>query len=211
MLQMLSSQAPFLVDTNVHAAIRAIQGTTEEQADVEAILTTLQLNKTDEVRDMLEYFMVDRYDVGDAVALIRPQEAVQALIAFLEDLKNQEKQKLQESAEAGDQGQSNNTSNSRGATTEKKKAEERLVAEVNYWKRLAECIPVEHLQIWDALEKGLEEYLSQLRQRKSLIESTDTLRVQNQELRELLQEYTRSQINHELRAPPQLIMQNTHV
>ncbi|CCW63224.1 unnamed protein product [Phytomonas sp. EM1] len=212
MLQMLRSQAPFLVDANVHAAIQAVQGTTEEQADVEAILTTLKLSKTDEVQDMLEFFMVDRYDAGDAVALISPQEAVHALIAFLEERKNREKLECQDDAEGGGaQGQGKNTPDSRRIAADKKKAEERHMAEVDYWKKLAECVPAEHLQIWDALEKGLEQYLSQLRQRKALIESTDTLRVQNQELKDLLQEYMRSNINYELCAPPQLIMQNGHV
>eukprot|EP01009_Symbiontida_sp_KSa7_P007159 NODE_3813_length_377_cov_324.631098_g3242_i0.p1 GENE.NODE_3813_length_377_cov_324.631098_g3242_i0~~NODE_3813_length_377_cov_324.631098_g3242_i0.p1 ORF type:complete len:68 (-),score=8.66 NODE_3813_length_377_cov_324.631098_g3242_i0:142-345(-) len=56
----------------------------------------------------------------------------------------------------------------------------------------------------DALEKGLEKYQLQLQERTRLIDETDSIRHQNDELRALLNQYMQSKINEELLAPPHL-------
>jgi dynein regulatry complex protein 1 len=187
----LKSQAPFLVDANVREAIRAVEGTTEEQADVEGILATLHLNKTSDVEDMLEYFLVEHED--ETVALINPQEALKALKAYLSDRQLAE-------AKAKENKGSSPTQSTAKASPEKRQRD----AEKAYWRNMAETVPKDHLQVWEALEDGLSQYLAQLQQRKQLITDTDTLRAQNEELRDLIRQYMHSDINYELHAPPRL-------
>lgn len=193
----LKSQAPFLVDANVHEAIRGVEGTTEEQAGVEGILTTLRLQKTSDVENMLEYFLVENED--ETVALINPQEALKALKAYLADRAAAESKAKQSTGKSLTQ--------TAAATTSP--AVRQREAEKEYWRNMAATVSKEHLQVWEALEDGLSQYLAQLQQRKQLIGETDTLRAQNSELRELIQQYMHSDINYELHAPPRLFAQTT--
>ncbi|KPI89358.1 hypothetical protein ABL78_1484 [Leptomonas seymouri] len=187
----LNSQASFLVDANVREAIREVEGTSEEQANIEGILTTLQLNKTSDVDDMLEYFLVEHED--ETVALINPQEALKALKAFLSD---------RAAAETKAKGMTGSAMTQSLAKTSPE--ERQREAEKEYWRNMAATVSKDHLQVWDALEDGLSQYLAQLQQRKQLISETDTLRAQNEELRGLLQQYVKSDINYHLHVPPRL-------
>lgn len=194
MLQILRSQAPFLVDENIRAAIQQVKGATAEQADMEGLLTTLNIQKSDDVRDMLEYFMVD--DDRGTHALINPQEFIRALNAFLE----QRNAKQAREKDASMQQKEHSKKTTRKEEDEQHRTEERV-----YWTRLAQSVPQEHIHVWGALEKGLEEYLAQLQQRRSLIATTDAMRARNEELKGLLSQYVQSNINYQLCSAPRLM------
>ncbi|XQJ32142.1 Sperm tail/Sperm tail C-terminal domain containing protein, putative [Leishmania guyanensis] len=195
LFSILKSQARFLVDSNVHDAIQSLQGTTQEQADVEGILTTLRLNRTSDVEDMLEYFVVENED--ETVALVNPQEALKALQAYLTHRAAEEAKAM---ATKGAEVKS-------AAASETQTAEKRRAAEREYWRNMAETVPKDHLQVWETLEDGLSQYLAQLQHRKQLISDTDTIRAQNKELKGLIRQYMDSSINYELYAPPRLVTQ----
>lgn len=195
LFHILQNQAPFLVDDNVRDAIKVIEGTTEEQASVEGILTTLKIHKNAEVSDLLEYFMVENED--ETLALINPQEAIRALNTFLEErtAKNAKEKEKEAKTET------------KTKESAKEKAMKRFkLAEKNYWKQLTQCVPKEHLHLWEALETGLERYLAQLQARRGLVNTTDAIRSQNDELKGLLRQYMHSGINYELYAPPDLAL-----
>ncbi|KAG5464513.1 hypothetical protein LSCM1_00703 [Leishmania martiniquensis] len=198
LFSILKSQAKFLVDDTVRDAIRSVQGTTQEQADVEGILTTLGLNRTSDVEDMLQYFVVENED--ETVALINPQEALKALQAFL----------LQRAAEEAKELAARGATAKQTTASEIRAAEKRRAAEKEYWRNMAETVPKDHLQVWEELEDALSQHLAQLQQRKKLISDTDTLRAQNNELRDLIRQYMQCPINYELYAPPRLLTQATH-
>ncbi|ORC85542.1 coiled-coil domain protein [Trypanosoma theileri] len=196
LLEILHKQAPFIEDENVRTAIQQVQGTSEERAVVESILSTLQIRKNEEMEDMMEFFTVG---IGeDATALIRPQEAVRALSTFLTE--RQRKLQLQRETQI-------RSAEKNKQIAKIKQEERRRTAEKEYWARMADSVPKEHQRVWGALEKGLERYISQLQQRSSLIEQTDALRAQNAELRELLAQYMQSDVNYQLYIQPQLLLQ----
>ncbi|KAG5489832.1 hypothetical protein GH5_00715 [Leishmania sp. Ghana 2012 LV757] len=198
LFSILRSQAKFLVDDNVRDAIQSIQGTTQEQADVEGILTTLGLNRTIDVEDMLQYFVVENED--ETIALINPQEALKALQAFL----------IHRAAEEAKEMATRGATEKQTTAGEIQAAEKRRAAEREYWRNMAETVPKEHLQVWEELEDALSQYLAQLQQRKQLISETDTMRAQNNELRDLIRQYMQRPINYELYAPPRLLTQVAH-
>ena len=78
--------------------------------------------------------------------------------------------------------------------------------EHEFWRRMAQVIPERNYRIWHAFEKGLEKYIVLLQDRSKLIEETDTIRHQNDELRSLLNQYMSAKINEELFSPPQLMV-----
>lgn len=200
LLALLRKQVPFILDDNVYTAIQQVQDVSEERVVVESILATLQIRKNKEMEDMMEYFMVEKEgDEEKTTALIRPQEAVRALSAFLSERQRQQKRE--------EEGQRQSLQKNK-ELVRMKLEERRRVAEREYWTRMAESVPKNHLRVWGALETGLERYIAQLQQRKALIEGTDSLRAQNTELRGLLAHYLESDVNFELYMPPQLVLQS---
>lgn len=80
--------------------------------------------------------------------------------------------------------------------------------ERDYWKRLQNVIPDTSFRVWKSLENAQSSYGKLLNDREKLIEETEMIRMQNNELRELLKQYlTNQKINEELFVPPRFDVQ----
>lgn len=192
MLQVLYTQAPFLVEERAKEALQNLEQMEGTEAKLDAILSALGIVRSEQVDELLEYFTVEADEEG-AMTQINPQDAVQALYTYLDERKGKavarmELSKAQQTA----------------ATAQTRRQEERRRTEREYWRRMAAVIPEGHERVWRSLEKGLEGYLGQLQQRSNLIDETDRIRKQNEELRALLNQYLGSRVNDELFSPPQL-------
>ena len=192
MLQVLYSQVPFLVEEKTRQAIAGMEATEAEAYQVEAILSALNIKKTEELNNLLDFFLSESED--GTTALINPQEAVQSLQRFLDERRAKQ-------AENKDSAKEDTTT--AGNATRKQEAEKRR-AEKLFWERMSKVIPDDHFRVWKSLEGGLNQYLAQLQKRQNLIEKTDQIRKHNDELRGLLNQYLGSRLNDELYAPPQL-------
>lgn len=67
--------------------------------------------------------------------------------------------------------------------------------DATYWGRYNGLVSENREQVWDALIAGLEKYNETLVARNNLLTETDALRVQNAELRHLLQQYVSSKVS----------------
>jgi len=74
-----------------------------------------------------------------------------------------------------------------------------------YWEKLTHVLPDHTFRVWQVLDKSLSKYYELLLDRQKLIEETGDLHNQNEELKNLLDQYF--QINHELIIPPTKMMQ----
>jgi dynein regulatry complex protein 1 len=83
----------------------------------------------------------------------------------------------------------------------------RREVERQYWQRLKEALPEERCRLWKALERAMEKYSSVLKDREGLLTETSSLRGQNDELRQLLEQYMTAKVNEELYVPPILTQQ----
>jgi len=83
---------------------------------------------------------------------------------------------------------------------EKDAKEEKIV-----WEKLIQVLPDHTFRIWGVLDKSLSKYHDLLLDRQKLIEQTGELHNQNEELKNLLNQYF--QINHELIIPPTKMIQ----
>lgn len=254
MLQLCYSQLRFCLDDRIRMVIDELGDSEEaEHVKVEAVLEALGIDKTQEVQNMLEYFVVqpEEHDDGTidepSAAMIDPQEALRVLYTYLSDRKEKEAAAQREAAENGGDSAaaskgdsfkksgngvvppldlkngSPNGSPSRSLATgnstaggatlngtsaaaieaRREEVKQRL-RERNFWSKMANVISPEHLRVWNSVEKGLNKYLQQLQLRQKMIEETDGIRRQNDELRGLLNQYLSSSLNDELFAPPQL-------
>ncbi|KAJ8355578.1 hypothetical protein SKAU_G00183720 [Synaphobranchus kaupii] len=76
-----------------------------------------------------------------------------------------------------------------------------------FWESAANIIPEAKLKLWDTLETALEKYHTVLNERAQLLEDTQHLKVQNEEMRLLLHKHCNSKINSELLLPPSKMIQ----
>jgi dynein regulatory complex protein 1 len=196
MLQVVYKQAPFLVDEKTRQAIKQMDPEEADTYQIEAVLSVLNIKKTEEVNNMLDYFLTEADD--GTTALINPQEAVQALQRFLDDRRKHQAAKADSTGKDVGETAISATGRTKSAELEKRR-NERL-----FWERMANVVPEDHLRVWIALEHGLDQYLEQLQKRQAMIDKTDAIRKQNDELRALLNQYLGSRLNEELFAPPQI-------
>ncbi|KAL0213437.1 hypothetical protein RCL1_007063 [Eukaryota sp. TZLM3-RCL] len=92
-------------------------------------------------------------------------------------------------------------SDSHSITSDRKKQ-----SNIPNFNRIAESLPSNHVKLWKSLGNGLVQYKQVLTERLELLDRTDDLRSQNQELKQLVNNYLRSKINEELIVPPRNVL-----
>jgi len=90
-------------------------------------------------------------------------------------------------------------------TVERERKEVDLYEEKVLWEKLTHVLPDHTFRIWGVLDKSLSKYHDLLLERQKVIEQTGDLHNQNEELKNLLNQYF--QINHELIIPPTKMIQ----
>eukprot|EP00906_Rhabdomonas_costata_P036219 RCo050845 len=208
MLDMLVSQCGFLIEEKVLKAIELFSAPEQKPKKIESILKALSVESRADINRMVQFFVRGKdantpppddqvsspgtpaSALGAEAELIDPQDVVLALRHFI-DFQNKNAS-LQTSKK------------NQMLSLEERVRERRRRAEREFWRRMSSVIPEGSFRLWCALEKGLEKYIVLLQDRGKLIDETDAVRRQNDELRALLNQYMGSKINHELFSPPQL-------
>lgn len=205
-LQLLSNNAGFLVEDKVIQAIKRLEK--EEEGNllrVDSILRALGIETPEEMDKLLNYFIkevkkideVEQFDTSSLtyselesgaviyvsesnqlVKLVSPQNVVKILKQFIED--QQRTASLQSSVKQRTEKVMN---------AEERRKDRKRKEEQEFWKRMANCIPEVKFRTWGALEQGLEKYTQALMERAKLIDETEMIRMQNAELKDLLQQY----------------------
>ena len=186
MLEILKQECTFLVEDNVRKTIKML-GEDDPRIDnlkLESIWKALGVTSKGDIMRLLQHFTTDGEES------ITAQDCISALSAYVEQ---QNRNATLASSKKHQQ-----------ANLEERARQKRRSEEREFWVRMSKVIPDSHYRIWDALEDGLEKYLKQLQSRAKLIDETDAIRQQNDELRALLNTYMQSKINDELFHPPQL-------
>jgi dynein regulatory complex protein 1 len=194
MLEMLCSQCSFLVEERVKKVVEKLEQEDRMPKKIESILKALSVESQGDINKMLAFFQrsLDNEDHTTTIDLIDPQDAIVALRNFIEyQTKNASLQ---------------TSKKNQMLSLEERLKDKRRREEHEFWRRMAQVIPERNYRIWHAFEKGLEKYIVLLQDRSKLIEETDTIRHQNDELRSLLNQYMSAKINEELFSPPQLMV-----
>jgi dynein regulatory complex protein 1 len=197
MLQIIYSQVPFLVEEKARRVIDDLEGQDSHTLKVESVLAALDIKQTSDVQQMLDFFVVPTED-GES-AMINPQEVVRALQRFLQDRKAKKEASALKLDLAHVETQQQQERESKKEAETVRRSHERA-----FWKRMSDVVPDSHLRLWTGVERAMGKYLRQLQKRQKLIDETDGIRKQNDELRTLLNQYLGSRLNEELFSPPQL-------
>jgi len=121
-----------------------------------------------------------------------PDAVIDALTKFMEERQGQR--------------ESDNYSPGKASNkVERERKEKDAKEEKVLWEKLTYVLPDHTFRIWKVLDKSLSKYHDLLLERQKLIEQTGDIHNQNEELKNLLNQYF--QINHELIIPPTKMIQ----
>eukprot|EP00163_Fabomonas_tropica_P016218 TRINITY_DN2917_c0_g1_i2.p1 TRINITY_DN2917_c0_g1~~TRINITY_DN2917_c0_g1_i2.p1 ORF type:complete len:569 (+),score=175.16 TRINITY_DN2917_c0_g1_i2:731-2437(+) len=200
-LQLIRDEAGFMVDDKVRTILEPLEADEQNLVQVDAILKILGVDRAETVEKLVSYFLKsgvqqEQLEGGADIdtMLIEPNDAIAALREFYED----HQQEL--SVLATSQKKENDKADA--AREDKIRNDERL-----FWERMGNIIPDDTFRAWGALEREMQRYNKLLSERCDLIDETNALLHQNDELRALLGQYLNAGINDDLAVPPTDIIQ----
>merc|ERR1740123_1058392 len=89
-----------------------------------------------------------------------------------------------------------------GSESEADRKARRRREERKFWDRMGHVIPDMNYRVWKALDAFLRRYYELLQKRAKAIDGAVNMQKQNEELKQLLDEYLGSKVNEELQVPP---------
>merc|ERR1719195_1822213 len=138
--------------------------------------------------------------------MVEADDVLQLLKAFI-----QEKENLNIANVAPDQKKKKSMKQSHGGGSESdadRKARIRR-EERKFWERMGHVIPDMNFRVWKALDVFLKKYYDLLQKRSKSIDSAVSMQKQNEELKQLLDQYLGSKVNEELVVPPTHVIRVT--
>jgi len=210
MLEMLASEAGFIVEASVQEALKALGEDEKKVGRADTILKALGVANEADVTALMGYFFADSAAASDdaeqldkvkALGLVvKPNDVVKVIKKFVEDRdpdKGTHEVKLTGKKVSGATAMAAAAKEAEAARQEKDRREEK-----DYWDRMGRVLPEKTERVWSALEKALFKYNDTLKERAKTIDEVAGLQQQNTELKNLLSQYLGSRVNDDLIVPP---------
>merc|ERR1719394_2126208 len=89
-----------------------------------------------------------------------------------------------------------------GSESEADRKARRRREERKFWERMGHVIPDMNFRVWKALDAFLRKYYELLQRRSKAIDAAVNMQKQNEELKQLLDQYLGSKVNEESQVPP---------
>jgi len=187
MLELLTDEAGFLVETKVRKALEGVERDEAELMRVDAILKALGVETEEAVGKLMQYFVQEEDDEAAGTEMISSDDAVRAVRAFLQEMQHDDHKVFTRTEPLAAEG-------------EEKKPRHKDSRDI--WEVSGTVIAPKTFRVWGALERFLQKYNLLLTERARSIGDCEAMRTQNMELKMLLNQYLSSKINHELYVPP---------
>ena len=212
-LSLLTDESGFLMESKLKQLLKPLDGDDQSLMRLDAIFQALGVDTETDIHKLATYFLKynmtprseSNADPDEEVAriieghnttsqkyddvLIKQNDVVKALRKFI-----QENRKL-------------HVNQQQSIFKSLQTLEERNDSkDSEYWRHLADIVPVEREKLLTSLLTAEEKYCQILKERSKLVNDTDSLRQQNAELRLLLNQYINSKVNQELEVPPTRVL-----
>jgi dynein regulatory complex protein 1 len=201
-LELLSSEAGFLVEKKVRDALDELPEDEAELAQAESLLRALGARDDADISLLVSKFFsdgpADTEGEGDAAARalatrIKPEDVVGAAQSFVEE-------RRRNAALKPPAADTVIGAEPVGLAAEREK--ERHAKQREYWTKMANVVSDDTFEVWQELEKQLEKYNTVLKQRSQEIARVTSLQEQNAQLKALINQYLNAKVNDELIVPP---------
>ncbi len=154
--------------------------------------------------DLLVSIFYQGQDEDDDTLLRDSDEVLDLLRQFMQEKENL---RIADVAPESKGKKKHKQDKSRGTESSADKKARRRREERRFWERLGHVLPDMNFRIWSILDRGvLPKYHKLLVKRSESIDKCVALQKQNQQLKQLLDQYLASKINQDLQIPPSQVI-----
>merc|ERR1711865_1084428 len=195
-LDLVKEETQFLLDLKVREQMQTLPAEQRDVLQIDAILRYIGVESQEDV-DLLVSIFYHGQDEDDEALMVDADDVLQMLKDFIKEKDNLQMADVAPDKKKKTQRKTNAGSESDAGVKARRRREER-----KFWERMGHVIPDMNFRIWRALELFLKKYYDLLLKRSKAIDSAVGLQKQNEELKQLLDQYLGSKVNEELQVPP---------
>merc|ERR1719284_2312833 len=195
-LDLVKEETQFLLDLKVRDQMNNLPPEQRDVLQIDAILRYIGVEDQDDV-DLLLGIFYHSQDEDDEALMVDADDVLQLLKDYI-----QEKENLRIADVAPDKKKKARTQQLGGNESEADRKARRRREERKFWERMGHVIPDMNFRVWKALDVFLKKYYDLLQKRSKSIDSAVSMQKQNEELKQLLDQYLGSKVNEELQVPP---------
>lgn len=194
-LDLVKEETQFLLDLKVREQMMTLPPEQRDVLQIDAILRYLTVESQEDV-DLLVQIFYHGQDEDDEALMVDADDVLQMLKDFIQEKENQR------IADVAPDKKKKAQRNTMGSESETDRKARRRREERKFWERMGHVIPDMNFRVWRALDVFLKKYYELLQKRSKAIDSAVGLQKQNEELKQLLDQYLGSKVNEELQVPP---------
>jgi len=194
-LDLIKEETQFLLDLKVREQMANLPPEQRDVLQIDAILRYIGVESQEDV-DLLVSIFYHGQDEDDEALMVDADDVLQLLRDFI-----QEKENIRIADVAPDKKKKARTQQIGGESEAERKVRRRR-EERKFWERMGHVIPDMNFRVWKALELFLKRYYALLQARSKSIDSAVSMQKQNEELKQLLDQYLGSKVNEQLLVPP---------
>lgn len=194
-LDLIKEETQFLLDHKVREQILTLPQEQRDVLQIDAILRYICVESQEDVDLLVSIFYRGQEEEDDNL-LVEPDDVLEQLRAFIE-----EKENLRIQDVAPDKKKNKRKQHLGSESEADRKARVRREYR-KHWERMGHVIPDLSYRVWKALDAFLRRYYDLLQKRSKAVDSAIAMQKQNEELKQLLDQYLGSKVNEELEIPP---------
>jgi dynein regulatory complex protein 1 len=194
-LDLVKEETQFLLDIKVREQIQSIPAEQKDVVQIDAILRYIGVESQEDV-DLLVTTFYNGQDEDDEALIVEADDVLNLLKEFIQEKENQR------SADVVPDKKKKARTQQMGSESEAEKKARVRREERKFWEKKGHVIPDMNFRVWRALDVALRRYYSLLQVRSKAIDSAVNMQKQNEELKQLLDQYLGSKVNEELQVPP---------
>jgi len=194
-LDLVKEETQFLLDIKVREQIQSIPQEQKDVVQIDAILRYIGVESQEDVDLLVSTFYHGQEDDDEAL-MVEADDVLNLLKAFIQEKENQR------SADVVPDKKKKARTQQLGSESEAEKKARVRREERKFWEKKGHVIPDMNFRVWRALDAALKRYYKLLQDRSKAIDSAVNMQKQNEELKQLLDQYLGSKVNEELQVPP---------
>jgi dynein regulatory complex protein 1 len=194
-LDLIKEETQFLLDQKVRDQMANLPPEQRDVLQIDAILRCINVENQADVDLLVEIFYTGQEEHDEAL-FVDADDVLSHLQCFINF-----KYKRNIAIVAPDKNKKNR--NQAGGTENEADRKLRVRRqERKFWEMMGHVIPDMTYRVWKALEIFNKKYYDLLQKRSKAIDSAVAMQKQNEELKQLLDQYLGSKVNEELQVPP---------
>jgi len=195
-LDLVKEETGFLLDLKVREQMMELPPEQRDVLQIDAILRYIGVESQEDV-DLLVSLFYQGQDEDDETLYVDADDVLKLLKDFIT-----EKENLRIADVAPDKKKKTRAGQQLGSESEADRKARRRREERKFWERMGHVIPDMNFRVWKALDVFLKRYYQLLITRSQSIDGAVSMQKQNEELKQLLDQYLGSRVNEELQVPP---------